>query len=110
MKLGTETGSLINHLMAGQKEAKVGDPATILFWSDRKPGTVIKVTKAQIHVQRDNYKRVGTFVPGGPQEYTYERDPNGIISVFRKTKRGWKDSSGCGLCIGHREAYYDMTF
>lgn len=43
MKLGRETGSLINHLLSHSKEPApaVGMGATILGWSDRHPATVV---------------------------------------------------------------------
>ena len=46
LKLGTETGSLINHLYsrsAQTGEIAVGVGATILSWSDRKACTIIEV-------------------------------------------------------------------
>mgnify|MGYP001576962564 CR=1 FL=1 len=41
LRAGTQTGSLINHLMSGSKgaEPEVGMGATILGWSDRHPAT-----------------------------------------------------------------------
>lgn len=37
MKLGSETGSLVNHLMStsSNDEPNIGTPATLLSWSDR---------------------------------------------------------------------------
>jgi hypothetical protein len=43
MHLGTQTGSLTNHLYSRIKlpsEVKVGDGATLLGWTDRYAGTV----------------------------------------------------------------------
>ena len=46
LKLGTETGSLINHLYSRSAqidEIAVGVGATIISWSDRRAGTIIEV-------------------------------------------------------------------
>ncbi len=44
MKLGTQTGSVINHLhsraVIGQPEPVVGMGATMLLWSDRRACTI----------------------------------------------------------------------
>jgi hypothetical protein len=103
-------GNLINRVMESSKqvEPKVGDGCTITMFSDRHAGTIVKVTKCQIHVQRD----IATIVKGNifeGAEYTYERNPNAPVEVFRKTKRGWR-CNGSGLLIGHRDEYYDPCF
>jgi hypothetical protein len=45
MKLGSETGSLVNHLMSSRSntEPNIGTPATLLSWTDRSAATVTKV-------------------------------------------------------------------
>lgn len=106
----SETGSLINYLIASiQSEPKVGDGATILGWTDRTPGTIVKVTRCQIHVQEDRWTRTDKNGIGDVQDYIYERNPEGSIRIFRKTKRGWR-WHGRGLRIGERERYYDFNF
>lgn len=114
MKLGTETGSLLNHIMSrygDEQEVKVGDPCTILHWSDRTPATIIKVTPKTVTVQEDKYKRIDKNGMSDCQEYEYERDPNGSTKTFRLTKRGWTGKGGHpSLSIGYRERYYDYSF
>lgn len=108
LKLGSETGSLINHVYSrcGQPVPEVGMGATILCWSDRHAGTIIKVTPKQIHVQYDIAKNVGTY---HDQKYEYTPNPDGRIVIFRMTKRGWKSQSG-GLLIGVRDEHFDTEF
>lgn len=111
MKLGTETGSVVNHFMATAKqiEPAIGMGATICYWTDRRAATIVKVTRCQIHVQEDIARRVDTNGMSECQEYEYEPDPNGAVTIFRKTKRGWK-GNGAGLLIGSRQHYYDYSF
>lgn len=111
MKLGSETGSLINHVMThcGQAEPKVGDGATICMWSDRHAATIIKVTPYTVTVQEDKAIRTDTNGMSESQTYRYEPDPHGATYTFRKTKNGWK-CKGVGLTIGVRRHYYDYSF
>lgn len=112
MKAGTETGSLINHLYsrAATPDPEVGMGATILGWTDRYAGTIVKVTKTQIHVREDKATRLDSNGMSESQDYSYERDPHGVLHVFRHTKRGYRNSRGNGLLVGVREKYYDYSF
>lgn len=112
MKAGTETGSLMNHVMSrlATPTPEVGMGATILMWTDRHAATIVKVTPTQVHVQQDKATRVDKNGMSDSQDYTYEPNPEAPIQVFRKTKRGWRDRSGQGLGIGYRCEYYDFSF
>lgn len=113
MKLGTETGSLVNHLFSGPQPIvpEVGMGCTMLSWTDRYAGTIIKVTPCTITVQRDKTTRIDNNGLSELQEYRYERDPDGTTYIFRKTKKGWRCSGhGMGLLIGERREYYDHSF
>lgn len=130
MRLGTETGSLMNHLMANvvAEEIKIGVGATVLGWTDRSPATVIGVERKgksiYVTVQYDNYKRTDSNGMSESQEYEYTPDPEGATRTFRSTNGGgwvtvvfnsvtnrWsKSMSGCGLVIGQRERYNDFSF
>jgi len=88
---------------------RVNDPATIHLFSDRYAGTVVKVTRCQIHVQRDMAYRCDDRGMCESQDYTYTSDPKGQVYIFRKTKRGYK-SGTFGLSIGERDEYYDYSF
>lgn len=111
MRLGTETGSVMNHLMtsSAQPEPVVGMGATICCWSDRHAATIVKVTQCQIHVQEDIATRTDSNGMSDCQTYSYAPNPDAPVIVFRKTKRGWRSKSG-GLLIGTRREYYDYSF
>lgn len=109
MNLGTETDSFVNHVMAGGTRPQVGMGATILMWADRTPGTIVKITPTQIHVQEDDYTRTDNNGMSESQAYEYRRNPGNIIRVFRRTKHGYR-CKGMGLHIGNRERYYDFSF
>jgi hypothetical protein len=111
MKLGTETGSLMNHLMSGSGPApEVGMGCTVLHWTDRSPGTIVKVTKTQVHVRGCHAKRLDKNFQSETQVYEITENPDARVEVFRLTKRGWRNKAGNGLLIGHRENYYDYSF
>lgn len=126
MKLGTETGSLINHLLSKQSDVsvEVGMGATLLSWSDRSPATVIKNDGKRITVQADKYTRTDTNGLSDTQEYDYTCDPTGYTQTFSMDKDGkyidvyfnkdtnrWnKSSSGNGIRFGARERYFDFSF
>lgn len=98
------------HTNEGPK-AKVGDPATILLYSDSHAATVVAVSKSgkTIQIQRDVATRVDKRGMDEAQEYTYERDPNGSVTTFRWTKRGWSNQ-GVRALVGVRREFYDFTF
>jgi hypothetical protein len=116
MKLGTDTGSLINHLASrsAMPRPEVGMGATILMWSDRLAATIIWVSPSgkTIKLQHDTARRTdarGYYTED--QDYEYSRDPGGRIETARLTKRGWRlAGGGPGVLIGHREEYRDPTF
>lgn len=119
MKAGTETGSLANHMYSrtvvhgsdGKPlQPVVGMGVTILMWTDRHAGTVVKVTPTQIHVQRDKATRTDNNGYSENQTYSYQSDPRGEITIFRKTLRGWRSKDKSGLLIGARDEYYDYSF
>jgi hypothetical protein len=130
MKLGTQTGSLVNHIYANTAPIDpvmmdvVGKPATLLSWTDRSPGTVINQFKKgkffYIEVQEDNAEFVGECDMSDYQEYVYTRNTDGHITTWRvdngyrqvyvgKSGRYVLRGTG-GLMIGRREKYYDPSF
>ena len=111
MRLGSETGSLNNWMMAQYGvDPEIGMGATILGWTDRYPATIVKVTPTQIHVQRDLYRRIDKNGMSEIQQYEYEEDRQAPVEIFRKTKRGLRDKAGHYLSVGERERYYDYSF
>lgn len=120
MKLGSETGSVINHIMAGatQPGPKVGWGATVLSWTDRHAGTIIEVTEKYFVVQLDTATRQDNNGMSESQTYHYAPNPNGMRHTFKKVTRGkrkgeWRESgstAGRAVSIGHRNQYHDYSF
>lgn len=97
-------------------EVKVGDGATICFYSDRKAVTVIEIGKNYVKVQADESIRTDNNGMSDCQEYEYRRNENGAVYEFKKTRKGiYTDNGrskdyGCRLVFGFRRSYYDYTF
>lgn len=97
---------------------KVGDGATICFFSDCRAATVIKVSPSgkTVWVQKDNYFRTDSNGMSEDQEYRFERDPEGAIYEFtlrangRFIQRHHTMRSGTALAVGYRYCYYDFSF
>lgn len=87
MKLGSETGSLMNHLMGSSNlPPVVGKGATILHWTDRSAYEVIEVTEngKRCKIQRYNPERVDENGMSESQSYKYEKLTDEVHSlVFR---------------------------
>jgi hypothetical protein len=88
MKLGTETGSLFNHLMGSSKsEPEVGKGATVLYWTDRSAYQVIWVSddKKSCKIQRCKAKRIDSNGMSESQDYDYsELEENSIETLVFK--------------------------
>lgn len=105
------------------EKMKVGEGATVYYWTDAEAYTIIKRTKYSMTLRKDkatlspDFKPI--FIPGGfcgtvinqdEQSYSYEEDPDGIVIIARwsKAKNGfyWK-----GLKVGSgRHKFYDYNF
>lgn len=128
MKLGTETGSLVNHITAGSgPQPEVGMPATFLHWTDRSPGTVREVfTKGPwtyVGVSGDDYKRIDKNGFSESQTYEYDTTDKGDRTWFRRKEGGkwmgtrqnrdtgrWVAHNSSGIAFGYREKYHDFSF
>lgn len=126
MRLGTQTGSLINHVLThnvANPMPKVGDGATIYHWSDRHAATVIAVEKNIVTVQADTAKRIDTNGMSEMQEYEFSPNPEGYKQSFKMGPRGnfyevrknpetgrWVKIDGNGVSFGHRRHYHDYSF
>jgi hypothetical protein len=123
LKFGTETGSLINHVLSSTNSPApiVGEAATVLHWSDRSPATVVAYDAAKqiVTLREDN----ATCTNFEMQDYTYEASETGATYEFKREKNGswvqvffnrttgrWIKSKGPGLIIGRREKYRDPSF
>ena len=113
-----------NHFIS-PSNAKVGDGVTMHLYSDAYAGTVVKVTKSTVTVQKDkatldpNWKP--EMVAGGfaghctnqnEQTYTYERNENGETVTFRWSDKyeGYRNNKmGYVLTKGRRE-FYDYNY
>ncbi len=113
--------SLTNRYMAdraGAVKPEVGMPATLLYWSDRKPATVVRVSASgrEVEIQRDRSKRTDDNGMSEGQVYEYERDPHAVREVFtlrkngRWVEKGMRMGQGLRLGLGYREEYYDFSF
>lgn len=129
MKLGSETGSLVNHLMSSRSntEPNIGTPATLLSWTDRSAATVTKVFekngRLMIEVTDDKSQLFSGSRVDGSATYIYSRDPDGVRRYFRREKNGewccvrknedtgrWVKSGRGGILLGRRETYFDPSF
>jgi len=129
MKLGTQTGSLFNHIMSNGtiKDIVPGETgATYLSWTDRYAATVKEVFKKgkydYIVIQQDIATRVDDGGMTDSQSYEYTSNPEGRTWLFRVTDKGfeqvYKDSQTGrfkkmnvgGLVVGKRREYYDFSF
>ena len=121
MKLGTETGSLVNCLYnsATKIPPKVGMGATVLGWTDRHAGTITQVTEDGLFtVQEDKATRTDQNGMSEAQTYEYEPDPNGRLYHFSPVRRGNSKGQirengrkdGSGVLIGERRKYHDFSF
>lgn len=125
MKLGTETGSLVNHVMSrsSNPEPHVGMGATLLSWTDRLAATVISYDGKLLCVQRDNEKRIDNNGMSECQEYECTPNPHAMICVFKHDKDGsWREvilnpvtgrynlAHGYRLVLGVRRPYHDFSF
>lgn len=114
MRLMKDTASLNNWLMGGtngQPIPEAGMGATILMWTDRVAATIVKVTRTQVHVQKDHAIRIDSNGMSESQDYRYEPNPDAEVIIFRRNKRGAYKSPGHGqLRLGDRDSYHDYSF
>jgi len=126
MKLGSETGSMINHLKSrevkGEPIPTTGMGATILGWTDRHAATIINWDGKILSVQRDKATRKDSNGMSESQKYTFEPQPDSAVYTFKKDAKGlwrevaksekgrWVYTNGNGLRIGERDEYYDYSF
>jgi hypothetical protein len=113
MKLGQDTHSLMNWMYGNSTKTvpEVGMAATLLYYTDREPATVVKVyTPRKIGIKQDHAKRIDKNGMSESQEYEYTPNPEAGEEIFRLGKRGWKNKGGTFLSLGIREKYHDFSF
>jgi hypothetical protein len=100
MKLGTQTGSVVNHLhslaVIGQPEPVVGMGVTLLGWNDRHAGTIqnvyVKSGVTFIEVTRDDFKLIAGSAMSEDQTYEFTPNPRNPIHMFRRLENGmWQE-------------------
>jgi hypothetical protein len=134
MQVGTETGSLVNHLYSRMTEGApapvVGMAATTLSWTDRHAATVTKVLELtskvwayEIHVVDDVVTVVSGSTHDGSAVFATTPSTDGYPTLYRMDRktgawvRGYinsetskfKKASG-GLILGRRDHYIDPSF
>ena len=123
MKLGSQTGSLVNHVYTSgvAQMPPIGAGATLCSWSDRRAGTVFAIHKGNIvEVREDKTTRTDSNGMSEQQTYSYKTDVNGTRRYFRLRKGKFEtvykgDSgrwlkTGGGVIFGLRDAYHDFSF
>lgn len=124
MKLGTETGSLVNHLYSrvAPITPEVGMGASILSWSDRQAATVVAVDGAIFAITADTAKIVSGTTYDGSAKYEFTSNPNGHRYYFRIGKDGKPEGvtknpttgrwlkTGNRVLLGKRDHYHDPSF
>lgn len=117
-------GSMINQIAdrAGTREVNVGDGATVLYWSDREPATVVEVVRYKtgerkgevsgVWVTYDRATRVDKNGMSDAQTYEYETVPDGQRVLYTRRKNGKFVKAGGDqtLVVGRREKYHDFSF
>ena len=123
MRLNTETGSLMNHMMSNSsRQPKVGEGATVLGWTDRKAYEVISVSKdgKEVVLQRYSPRRADDRGMTDAQEYIYDTLIESYLTLrLRYGKWYVKHESNNGekptydrihVIFGERTEYYDYSF
>lgn len=123
MNLGTETGSLINHLHSTKLNPtpEIGMGATELLWTDRHAGTIVDVIAnkkgnvVSVVFQRDLAFKSDKNGLSDSQTYKYFPDPDGPKTTYTWSKGAQKftqngKKKSFALAIDIRDEHYDYTF
>lgn len=114
-------GSLQNRMQENHVAAtpEVGMGATILAYTDRYAGTVVRVyPNGAFVVQEDHAKRTDSNGMSESQTYEYSPNPNGAEHLFKRVSRGrakgqYRENGrmqGNGVMLGVRRKYNDFSF
>ncbi|WP_281512149.1 hypothetical protein [Mammaliicoccus vitulinus] len=106
-----------------EEDLEVGDGVTINYYSDEHAATIVAIDPKGkwIDVQRDKVIRTDTNGMSDSQSYKFERDPQGHITRFYKTRRKditWFTDTGRStfntygtyLSLKIRREYFDYSF
>lgn len=115
MKLGKETGSIVNAAMGNTKTVpQVGKGATILYWTDRDAYEVLDVRKdgKECDIQAYDPKRIDSNGMSEVQIYSYEKLIGPVITLVYKYK-SWRyktSNAKVNIIFGVKHHYYDYSF
>ncbi len=100
--------------MEEKKIPEVGMGATLIYWSDREPATIIQVAPnlKKIVLQLDKSTRLDNNGCSESQSYNYEPNPEGTIYTASLRKDGVYRLTGSkqAVGIGYRRKYHDYSF
>lgn len=95
-------------------EAKVGDGATVVHWTDRTACTVVEVSKTghRVVVQEDKATRTDSNGMSDAQSYEFSRNENGSTYEATRRKDGSYRVKGSTerVLMGVRSHYHDYSF
>lgn len=122
MKLGSETGSVMNHLMSrdGNRLPVVGEGATELMWTDRHAYFVNSVSEDQKRCVIEKAKPIRTDDNGMSEAQSYRFERTGYETELRfkwgkwryRGKDAWNNNKWYPINIqfGYMDEYYDFSF
>jgi hypothetical protein len=97
--------------MTNGTKPTVGMGVTVVMWTDRYPGTIVRVSPSgkTFQYQEDKATRTDSNGMSESQTYRFEPNPAATVRTARLTKSGWKDK-GTRIAVGVRSRYYDFSF
>jgi hypothetical protein len=109
-----ETKAFTSECTPEELEVKVGAPCTIPGYTDRYPGTIMKVTKSYVLVRKDVAVRQDNNGMSECQDYKFQAGSNdpkdwerfNLCQDGRFRAKGDKKA----LTVGVRDAYHDFSF
>jgi hypothetical protein len=104
-----------NHVKIDCGKPKVGEGATVFWYTDRTAATVVRVAKSgkTAWIQGDFAVRADKNGMSESQEYTYKPNPDAKIERVSLRKDGqWRTAGKHGkkVAFGARRAYHDYSF
>jgi hypothetical protein len=119
MKLGTETGSVVNWIMSGDvAKPEVGKGATVLGWTDRYAYEVDSVSadgKSCVVYELDA-KRADSNGRSECQTYEFSKPENPYFQNLVYRYNAWRRKTNDGrfvkidIIFGVKQKYYDYSF
>ncbi len=100
---------------------EIGMPATIIYWSDREPATIVAVAPKKVWIVIDESKRTDSNGISEDQTYEYASKPRfnhkgedmAILYTLRQNGRYVRkgdNMKGNSIVIGRRRKYVDPSF